>query len=378
MTQKIRTIKRMIVLVATAVLSLGALDAPEAEAKKSKKRSESMSARRVGWSTTKAIVLVLTLWLLVAGCAGQQEEGSGGAQQEGKNGAPPVAGSFVGEVPPAGAFLAVVADVPEGEGDEREVKAYLCDGQTVSDWFVGPVEGNDLSLSSNSGAQLEGQLTRDAVTGTITDPNGEAISFEAPLATGIAGLYNVNVTSEGALSGTSQTGGQMEGQLGNILEENGTYPVSGAITPPDGQPQDFTALTSPDTSEQHRWIVLADGRVKGGNIGGGFEFDGFEFDRRFDCDFDDFDDFDFNHCDFDFNRFVFVDNFDHFNFDHRDIDRRDFDHDFDFEFDFDFNRDVGGTFGQVGGGGQGGGGKGGGQGGGGQGGGGQGGGCQGN
>ncbi|HZY57610.1 MAG TPA: hypothetical protein VFE09_07425, partial [Rubrobacteraceae bacterium] len=231
--------------------------------------------------------------LLLAGCAPQEEKGAP------EKGAPPVAGSFVGEAPDAAAFIAVVADVPEAEGDEREVKAYLCDGQTVSDWFVGSVVGNDLSLSSNSGAQLEGQLTRDAATGTITDPNGDSISFDAPLATGIAGLYNVDVSSDGSLSGTSQTGGQLEGQLGNLLEENDTYPVSGTITPPDGQPQDFSALTSPETSDQHRSIVLADGRIKGGNVGGGFEFDGFEFGRRLDCDFYYYDDFDFNYCGFD-------------------------------------------------------------------------------
>jgi hypothetical protein len=280
---------------------------------------------------------VLTLWLLLTGCAGQQEESGGGQQPE--KGAPPVAGSFVGEVPDASAFLAVVADVPEAEGDERQVKAYLCDGQTVSDWFVGSVVGNDLNLSSDSRAKLEGQLASDAATGTITDPNGDSISFEAPLATGIAGLYNVNVSSDGTLSGTSQTGAQMEGKLGNILQQNNTYPVRGAITPPDGQPQDFSALTSPNTSDQHRWIVLADGRIKGGNVGGGFESNGFQFQRSLDCDFNDFD---FNHCNFDFNRFVFIDHRNDF----------DFDEHFDFDHDFDFDRgrnQVGGTFGQGGG-----------------------------
>jgi hypothetical protein len=268
--------------------------------------------------TSIGFVAMLAL-LLLAGCAGPEQE----KEQEKEQGAPPVAGSFVGEAPDAAAFVAVVADVPEREGDEREVKAYLCDGQTVSDWFVGSVVGNDLSLSSEGGAQLEGQLTREAATGTITDPNGDSISFEAPLATGIAGLYNVDISSGGALSGTSQTGGQLEGQIGNILEGNDTYPVRGIITPPDGQPQDFSALTSPNTSDQHRWIVLADGRVKGGNVGGDFEFDGFAFERRLDCDFNDFD----------FNQFVFVQ---HVN-----------------DFDFDRGRnEVGGTIGQVGGGGQ--------------------------
>ena len=288
--------------------------------------------------------------LLLAGCAGPEQE-----KEEEAKGAPPVAGSFVGEAPDAAAFVAVVADVPEAEGDEREVKAYLCDGQTVSDWFVGSVVGNDLSLSSEGGAQLEGQLTREAATGTITDPNGDSVSFEAPLATGIAGLYNVDISSGGALSGTSQTGGQLEGQIGNILEGNDTYPVRGIITPPDGQPQDFSALTSPDTSDQHRWIVLADGRVKGGNVGGDFEFDGFAFERRLDCNFNHFDDFDFNHCDdFNFNQFVFVQHANDFDFDRDfEFDRDDFDRDFDHDFDFDRGRNqVGGTIGQVGDGGQ--------------------------
>jgi hypothetical protein len=326
---------------------------------------------RPRWSTG-IFVSALVALSLVAGC-GSGGGTQGGSQEEKESANPPVAGSFVGEAPDADAFVALVADLPEGEGDERQVRAYLCDGQTVSDWFVGSVEGNDLSLSSDNGAQLEGQLTSDAATGTITDPNGDPVPFEASLATGIAGLYNVDISSDGALSGTSQAGGQLEGQLGNILEENDTYPVSGTITPPDGQPEDFRALTSPNTTDHHRWIVLADGQIKGGNVGGGFEFEGFEFDRRFDCDFDDFD---FDDCeDFDFNRFVFVDNVDHFDFDRNDFDRNDFDRN-DCDFD-DFNHGVSGTFGQVGGdrngggngGGQDGGGKGGDQGGGGNGGG---------
>jgi len=309
-----------------------------------------MTARRAAWSRTKAIVPVLTLFLLVlTGCAGQQpgEEA-------------PIAGSFVGEVPDANAFVAIVADLPEGEGDERAVRAYLCDGQTVSDWFWGSVDANnDLSLSSDGGAQLEGRLTSDGAAGTITDPGGNSVPFEAPLATGIAGLYDVNIASDGIFSGTSQIGGRLEGQLGdgNTLEEYGSYPVRGTITPAEGQPQDFRAFTSPNTSEDHRWIVLADGRIKGGNFGGGYDFDGLVFERRFGCDFYYFDYYDFDRCDFDFEDYYYYDeDFDdyYYDFDDRDdfffFEHRD---DFD-ERDLDgVGRDrVGGTFGQVGGGGQ--------------------------
>ena len=317
-----------------------------------------MAIRSIAWSTTKALVSVLTLWLVLTGCAGgQQEEESGGGQQqqEEEKGAPPIAGSFVGEVPDASAFLAIVADVPKGDGDERDVKAYLCDGQTVSDWFRGSVVGNDLNLSSDGGAKLEGQLASDAATGTITDPSGNSVSFEAPLATGIAGLYNVTLLSDGTLSGTSQTGGQLEGKLadGNALQQYGSYPVSGTITSPDGQPQDFNAFTSPNTSEDHRWIVLADGRIKGGNFGGDYDFDGLVFARQFPCNFYYFDYYDFNYCGFNINTF----NFNTFDFEHRDFDF--FEHRNDFDRDDVGHDRVGGTFGQVGGG-QGGGGGGGG------------------
>jgi hypothetical protein len=301
---------------------------------------------------TELLVMASMLLLALVGCGGSEsdsssqqeeaEEGSGGGSQEEEA---PVVGEFVGEAPDADAFLALVADEPQGGEEARDVRIYLCDGQTVSDWFRGSVVGNDLELSSDSGAQLEGELTPDAATGTITDPNGGSVSFEASPATGIAGLYDVNLSADGTLSGTSESGGQLQGQLGNgnTLEQYGTYPVSGTITAPDGQPQDFRAFTSPNTSDHHRWIVLADGQIKGANVGGGFEFEGFVFEQRFDCEFDHFDDFDFDDCDFGFDNFVIVfeQGFDDFD-------------DFD-DFDFERGRDqVGGTFGQVGGGGQGG------------------------
>jgi hypothetical protein len=64
-----------------------------------------------------------------------------------------VVGEFVGKAPSAEAFVALVAGKPKD--GEREVRAYLCDGQKISEWFTGTASANELSLSSERGAKLE-------------------------------------------------------------------------------------------------------------------------------------------------------------------------------------------------------------------------------
>ena len=66
---------------------------------------------------------LVALSLLVAGCGG------GGPQGD----SPPVTGSFLREVPDEEAFVAIVAASPDEEvGQERDVRAYLCDGELAS------------------------------------------------------------------------------------------------------------------------------------------------------------------------------------------------------------------------------------------------------
>ena len=178
-----------------------------------------------------------------------------------------MAGTFVGEAQDEDAFVAIVAASPEEEGeDEPEVRAYLCDGRDVTEWFTGTASGNELDLSSESGARLQGNLTPEASTGTITLEDGERFfDFAAELATGVAGLYNATVSDEGQVRGISETGGEIEGQVADEPQaEGGGYPVSGTITSPDGETQDFEAFASSDEAgEEFRWIVLEDGEVKG-------------------------------------------------------------------------------------------------------------------
>ncbi len=232
-----------------------------------------MAARSVCQLVSVGVVSVLVLWV-VAGCAGQEQQQDGG-QAEQSSAEEPFTGAFVGDDvfviddnSKAGAFLALVAEEPEDGEDQRRVRAYLCDGESTNEWFnEGSVEGVEFDLTSDSGARLLGSLKRDVdsswVSGQLFLADGTVLGFSMPPATGIAGLYEVTI-SDGELSGTSDGGGRLEGRLGYTPQEDGLYSVSGTITPPDGEGQNFQAFATPDASGEHRWIVLEDGRIKGG------------------------------------------------------------------------------------------------------------------
>ncbi len=222
-------------------------------------------ATRINELRTKTAALsALALWLLViVGCGG------GGGQQGGskEEGAPPVTGTFAGLAPDADAFVALVASgTEEEEGQaQRQVRAYLCDGQSINEWFnEGSVEGNELNLTSEGGASLEGSLTTEAATGTITLDDGESFTFTADLASGVAGFYDVNISDEGQLRGTSEAGGRIEGEVAERPRQDGSYPIIGTITSPNGDPLEL-ALAAPSAVEdgEYRWVVLSEGEVKG-------------------------------------------------------------------------------------------------------------------
>lgn len=208
---------------------------------------------------------LVALSLVAAGCGGSGAQG--GSQEES---APPViTGSFVGQAPDADAFVALVADSPEEEGQERDVRAYLCDGESITEWFTGRAEGNELDLTSEGGAHLEGNLSTEASTRTITLDDERTLTYTAELARGVAGLYNVTISEEGGVRGTSETGGLLEGQLGEEEEMSGeeVRPISGTFTSAEGQEVSFGVLGREPGPDEYRWIVLEDGQAKGAKKG---------------------------------------------------------------------------------------------------------------
>ncbi len=203
-----------------------------------------------------ALVSMLVVGLLTAGCAGPGQE---------EKSAPPVAGHFVGPTSDPDTFVVVVADEAEQGEDQRTVKAYLCDGYIIDEWFTDTVTGDSFDLTSDGGARLMGELSSDAASGTATLSNEASVSFEATPATGVAGLYNVSVYNDGQMSGTSERGGQLEGQIGNTPRPDGLYPVAGTITSPDDRSQNFEAVYGTNRAADIRLIALASGQMRGGN-----------------------------------------------------------------------------------------------------------------
>jgi hypothetical protein len=202
---------------------------------------------------TASVMLVLSL--LIGGCGVGQGGASGQDEQSTQK---PVVGEYVGTVSDKDAFVALVSEKPKEGEEKREVRAYLCDGQEISEWFVGQDRSNELDLSSEGGARLDARLTDTAATGTVTLPNGggEALSFEASPATGVEGFYVVSVPSEeGQVNGTSTRGAQIHGSRSGAQ-------VSATITPPEeggGKPLDFN-ISAPDIEGgDNRWILLAGG-----------------------------------------------------------------------------------------------------------------------
>jgi hypothetical protein len=231
------------------------------------------------------VLSLLAIGLLIAGCAGSQdEEGSKGS-------ASPVAGSFVGETSDPVTSVAVVAAEPAQGEESREVRALIYGEREnpINEWFVGAATGNNLDLTSEGGAQLEGELTSEGTAGTITLTDGTSVPFDTVPATGVAGLYNVTISPDGLADGTSEDGARLEGQLADQPESEipgrpgegsaPVFPLAGTITPTNGQPQDFQVsflmapVREPDEALTARFIVSDDGMIRGGaKKGSGSQF----------------------------------------------------------------------------------------------------------
>jgi hypothetical protein len=100
--------------------------------------------------------------------------------------------SFVGQIPSSDIFVGVV-------NNKGSLTAYVCDGTETkvnkSEWFKGTSSNNLFKLSSANGASLTGEIKTDEITGTLSEANGQPISFTLSLSTGDAGVYRAELTN---------------------------------------------------------------------------------------------------------------------------------------------------------------------------------------
>jgi hypothetical protein len=231
------------------------------------KRRGSMLTSRSLFRARLAGLFLSTLFVLLVlvGCGGSGDGGEASKEKktEAVESVAAAAGEFVGAIPGADTFLALVAEEPQEQGsqEEREVRAYLCDGRQLNEWFSGSASGEELQLASENGVQLDATLASEGASGTLTLSDGESFEFLAAPATGVEGFYPVNVTSS-EVSGTSWRGGTLQGTRSGEQ-------ISGEITPPGGEEGEpiEVGITDPNIEEgEDRWIVLSeDGelRIKG-------------------------------------------------------------------------------------------------------------------
>ncbi|HEV3400998.1 MAG TPA: hypothetical protein VG078_04170 [Acidimicrobiales bacterium] len=130
-----------------------------------------------------------------------------------------------------------------------EVAVYLCDGQGVSDWFAGNLDGERLRLQSAEGTTLDASLADGGFSGTVAVHGGPPTAFTAPPAlpgeTGIsvrrlpAGSLRWILTQEGIYGAIEDSGGKTVSTTSSTGTSSGTSGsgTSGSSTAPPPQPR---------------------------------------------------------------------------------------------------------------------------------------------
>jgi hypothetical protein len=213
----------------------------------------------IGSRITVGLAVPLVLALVGCGSGGDGDEGT--AEKA-------VAGTFVGKAAGTNALVAVVAAPLAGEQQKRDVSVYVADGKRLSEWLPGSISGNSFTAASDDGdAEITGKLSGKAVTGTLKLPSGKTVGYQAGPATGAAGLYDLEVSNKGKLSGASAAG---IGVKGKTPLDDGT----GTLRLADGTRRKFDitgndAKPSSLRAGQMRLIVLGDGELTGAGMPSG-------------------------------------------------------------------------------------------------------------
>jgi hypothetical protein len=96
----------------------------------------------------------------------------------------------------------------------------------------------------------------------VASGDGAAFGFNAPMASGIGGLYSVEL-GEGYISGSSMNGCRL--LAGNVsLADDGFMLASGLVTSERYGSHAINANVSPNAWGRHLWIVHEDCLIAGG------------------------------------------------------------------------------------------------------------------
>jgi hypothetical protein len=174
-------------------------------------------------------------------------------------------GCFVSEAPddesgPAGILAAVALD--PGPVGMTGVRAYVCNGADVAEWFTADLASNEFSLTAEAGATLEGSIGPAGITGRFRALSGAEQSFGLHSATGAEGLYYIARSVDGRMFGASE-GGAGVSYAATDQGIRGAFVLPGGIVEPIELPAESIALDvqSEDVSAtaSYRAIVAGNG-----------------------------------------------------------------------------------------------------------------------
>jgi hypothetical protein len=154
-------------------------------------------------------------------------------------------GTFVGVLEgTAGVdIIGIHVGVPDAK-NRRVVRAYLSDGVPggYADWCSGTMLGMKILMTSTSGhSTVALKLGPHAATGLVTFSNGARHPFIAPLGTGGAGIYDVEVGDDGVMHGVSLAGDVLTAIKSDVVVSNfgDGRPYELIITSPSGQTYEY-------------------------------------------------------------------------------------------------------------------------------------------
>jgi hypothetical protein len=155
-------------------------------------------------------LILLLLALVVTGCQASP-------QPSPTTPATALSTTFAGIIPDTNRFVALVSN-------GQRARAYVCDGETVAEWFNGEVNEGMVNLTSAGGARLQATLGTTGVKGSLALVEETAVAFTAEQVTAPAGLYR----AEENVDGVQYVGGWIvlpDGQIQGALRTVGDDPV---------------------------------------------------------------------------------------------------------------------------------------------------------
>ena len=154
-------------------------------------------------------------------------------------------------------FVALVVGAPDDGGELAGPRVRRARRRHV---VRRPEGGGPLHPHVGLGSRGLGNPRRRRATGSIRLTDGTTLSFDATRADGIAGLYEVELADD-RYQGSSYDGDRIEALIEGV-DTGGARRLDVTFTSDSG-PTQTLAYAAPSAMAATRWIILADGRLKG-------------------------------------------------------------------------------------------------------------------